>query len=100
MKPQGEYKADGEEGVGALLMVRVEWQDPCTELGWVEVTDEMLKKSSATNVSSIGYLLYQDEDKVILAGSVYVDGVRLHANEIQSYPLEAIKRLTVLKRDR
>lgn len=99
MKPHGKYEADPEEGMEAMLMARVEWNDPTTVLGWAEVTPEMLASHTATKCHSVGYLLLQTAEKIVLAGSVYIDGGKLHANEIQSYPLEAVTRLSILKKD-
>lgn len=99
MKPQGNYEADPEEGMDGMLMARVEWNDPTTVLGWAEVTPEMLAQHTATKCHSLGYLLFQDKEKIVLAGSVYIDGGKIHANEIQSYPLEAIVRMSILKKD-
>lgn len=71
----------------------VEWTDAVTDNGWEVGTGN----SNLDVVSSIGYLLYEDKEKIILAGDVSYDKDKLlHTNRRISIPNKWIINKEVL----
>ena len=69
----------------------VEWTDAVTDNGW-EVGSGT---SNLDAVTSIGYLIYKDKEKIILAGDVSYDKDRLlHTNRRISIPNKWIVNIT------
>ena len=61
----------------------VEWTDAVTDNGW----EVGAGYSNLDTVSSIGYLIYQDKEKIILAGDVSYDREKtVHTNRRISIP--------------
>lgn len=61
----------------------VEWTDAVTDNGW----EVGAGHSNLDTVSSIGYLIYQDKEKIILAGDVSYDREKtVHTNRRISIP--------------
>jgi len=65
------------------MLYFVQWTDAVTDNGWEVGTGT----SDIDVVSSIGYLIYKDKDKIILAGDVSYDKDKLvHTNRRISIP--------------
>lgn len=72
-----------------LELVFVTWVDSETEQGWGHYEDSAFKENT-----SVGYLIYQDMTKYVLAGDY--DPETGHFNRILRVPKDSVRKLRVV----
>lgn len=78
---------------GAMKLVILKWADPASpgDTGW-HTPQELIRNLTPTIVMSAGWVIHEDENAVILAGSVADDGVQCSGETV-------IPRGCILARD-
>lgn len=80
-----------------LKLVQVEWEDPYSRGGWVDVSEvdkEFLKKS---NCSTVGWILKENSQRIILASSIQNSGKGEQVGELFVIPRRFIDAIIPLK---
>jgi hypothetical protein len=78
-------------------IVEVEWFDAQTHSGYAEDIGD-LKDWNPVNSFSVGYLLHEDKEKIILGFLVFMDGKEVNAvKHCQMIPKGMIKNVITIK---